>query len=395
MRILLISHLDLNILLFRRALVQALAAAGHECLVAVPPTPRAGEIEALGARVATYRLARGSLNPLTLPAAVRDLRDLFGRERPDLIHSFTHQPNIFGRLARPRDIPLVNSVTGLGSCFLGQGVKALALRQLFTTLYRTTAHRADCVVFQNEDDHAHFRDHGMLGRARTAYVRGSGVDTGRFRPDRLTPEERAARRAELGLGPDDVVVTLTARLLFDKGVREFLEAAALLAPKRPEARFLVVGETDPGNPRSLDEADIQAARRAGHAVFAGWRTDMDVVWGVSDVAVLPSYREGLPVSLQEALACGLPAVTTDVPGCRAIAQAPSADPEGVCEAPHCHTVPVRDAAALAEALDALITDPDLRRAMGRAARAKAVADFDAARLAQAHLSLYGELLHGA
>ena len=179
-----------------------------------------------------------------------------------------------------------------------------------------------------------------------------------------------------------MAATLAARLLRDKGVFEFLEAARLLAPRFPDLRFVLVGEADPGNPTSLSPADMDAARATGNVLFAGWRTDMDRVWAASDVAVLPSFREGLPVSLQEALACGLPAVATDVPGCREVV-----DPErnGLL-------VPVRDGAALAAALGRLAGDPGLRVRMGEAGRAKALAEFDAAALAGRLAALHDSLL---
>jgi lipopolysaccharide/colanic/teichoic acid biosynthesis glycosyltransferase/glycosyltransferase involved in cell wall biosynthesis len=392
-KVLLLSHVDVNIALFRRALVQRLVREGVEVTVCVPPGPRVGEIEALGATVRPYSLVRGSLNPFSLFSPVRALRRIIKDVRPDVVHSFTHQPNILARLATPSGIPVVNSVTGLGSCFLGEGVKGRMVRALFHFLYRATAGCCAALVFQNRDDEAYFQGHGMAGGmaggmasdmaspARGVCIRGSGVDLERFSPGAYSPEERENARAELGFTPDNVVFTMAARLVRDKGIREFLEAARRVAESCPNARFVLVGEPDSGNPSSLSSEEMRRAAEDGTVVFAGWREDMPLVWAMSDVAVLPSYREGLPVSLQEALASGLPVVATDVPGCREIAG----------EGGHCLLVAPRESAPLAEAMCLLAESPELRLAKGKAARAKAEAEFDAHVLAGEHLGLYASL----
>ncbi len=380
--VLLVSHLGLNLARFRAALIRELVAQGHRVVAAVPDDKHDAELRALGAEVRHYGLARGSLNPLGLLAPIRSLRALMRELAPDVAHSFTHQPNILCRLAAPLGTTLVNSVTGLGSCFLGQGAKGAVLRALFQLLYRATAHKAHLVIFQNRNDLDYFTRLRMLGPARAEIVRGTGVDTAAFRPGLLAPEEREAARAQLGLAPGQTAATLAARLIRDKGVFEFLETARLLAARCPDLRFVLVGEADPGNPSSLSEADMAAARAAGNVLFAGWRQDMDRVWAASDVAVLPSYREGLPVTMQEALACGLAVVTSDAPGCREVVE------PGV----NGLLVPVRDPAALAQALEKLATDPDLRARMGEAGRAKALAEFDGTALARQIASRYEDVL---
>ena len=314
-RVLLVSHVGVNLRLFRRALIERLVAEGAEVHCAVPRDDDAPGIEALGARVHDWALARGSLNPMSLPGPVNALRAVAREVRPHVVHSFTHQPNVFSRLALGTTLPLVNSVTGLGSNFLATGLKGRLKRAVFHFLYRGTRRCPAAVIFQNGDDRTYFERHRLLGALAPDLVRGTGVDTDALRPGAPDVTEVAAARAALGLSMDHVVFTLTARLIRDKGVFEFLEAAKSLAARaHPAARFLLVGDADPGNPGSLGEADIAAARAGGNVVLAGWRTDMDHVWAMSDVAVLPSYREGLPVSLQEAMACGLPVVNHRRPG---------------------------------------------------------------------------------
>lgn len=377
-RVLLASHAGVNVALMRRALVRRLLAEGAEVHVAVPRDAHFDAVAALGVRVHPWAMARGSLRPGAALAAVGALRAIVAAARPQVVHAFTHQPNIFARLAVGRALPLVNSVTGLGSNFLGQGAGGALRRAVFHTLYRATRARCAALIFQNDDDRAHFAAHGLIGAAPAFMVRGTGVDVAALRPGAEDAARVAAARAALGLGPEHVVLTLAARLIRDKGVFEFLDAARALAARHPRARFLLVGEPDPGNPTSLSPEAMDAARADGAVVFAGWRDDMPLVWALSDVAVLPSYREGLPVSLQEALACGLPVVTTQAPGCREI----------VAPGENGLLVPVGDAPALARAMATLLDDPALRQRMGQAGRRRAEALFNADTLAGEIVTVY-------
>ena len=389
--VLLVSHAGVNLAGFRRALIGRLLAEGLRVTCAVPQDRYAPELRAMGADVRHYGLARGSLNPLGMLGAARSLGEIIRAVAPDVVHSFTHQPNITSRLAAgPADL-VVNSVTGLGSMFLGSGPGGTLKRLLMTQAYRRTARRCRAVVFQNRDDEAFFREHGMLGQCRTVIVRGTGVNVRRFSPrnspDAVYRPEALALRKGLGIaakgtnGADTVVVTLAGRLLRDKGVGEFLAAADALAGRFPQAVFLLVGQPDPGNPSNLGPAVMEAARSRPNIKAPGWIDDMALVWAASDVAVLPSYREGLPVTMQEALASGLPVVTTDAPGCREVVD------HGV----NGFKVPVRDATALADAIGKLLADENLRRDMGQAGRAKAEAEFDADVLAGQMLAVYRDL----
>lgn len=377
-RILLVSHAGVNVALLRRALIKRLVAEGFEVHVAVPRDRYFEDVSALGASPHHWEVAGGSLNPIAAIKAVEALEGIVKDVAPALVHSFTHQPNIFSRLAVPHGVPLVNSVTGLGSNFLGTGAKGALKRFIFHTLYKCTASRNDTIIFQNDDDRAHFETRSLTGTTPVSMVRGTGVDTVAIRPDAFDASQRETARKALGLSLDHVVLTLAARLIRDKGVFEFLEAARILAPRHPKARFLLVGEPFPGNPTSLSPEAIDAAKADGTAVFAGWRDDMPLVWGMSDVAVLPSYREGLPVGLQEALASGLPVVTTDAPGCREIVEPGK---NGLL-------VPVGDARALADAMGRLLDDADARTAMGRSSRERAEQLFDANTLAGEIIQVY-------
>lgn len=381
-KVLIVSNLDLNILLLRRTLIETLLAQGVEVGVSVPPGRYRRELEDLGVRVSHFSMARGSMNPLTVPSAVSHLHRIIKNEAPDIVHSFTHQPNLFVRLAAPSSCIIVHTITGLGSIFMHGGLKGLALRTLFKMLYVTTSPRCRALVFQNDSDREYFASNGLTGRSLVSCIRGSGVDTSRFRPGGIDPEAKKEARAALGLKPEHVVCTLSARLLYDKGVLEFVAAAKALQESCPRARFLIVGKPDYANPKSLTLADMARISEISNIVLAGWRDDMETVWGISDVAVLPSYREGLPMSLQEALSCGLPVVATDVPGCREILAGDG----------HGFLVPLGDAEALENALRRLVQSEALRETMGAAAREKAVRDFAGEKLALEHIALYQRLL---
>ena len=413
-RICLVSHIALNLWLFRIPLAQQLAEEGWSVTLIAPEGPHMPKLiksahdicQTLQTRrdgvadcvtVRPWQLRRGSLAPGAALRGSRELAAILAEERPDLVHTFTHQPNILARLAmgrvkratKKRPV-LVNSVTGLGSCFLGKGPRGVALRMFFYQLYARTASRAHGVLFQNEDDRLYFESRNLTGSAKTGCIRGSGVDTSRFRPGHLNNADRTRLRASLGLKPDHVVCTMAARLLNDKGIRELLLAARSLGAAVPNLRFVVVGEPDPGNPGSLNAEDMQTFSGLGNVVFPGWRNDMAEIWSISDMAALPSYREGLPMSLQEAMACGLPVVTTDVPGCRELARSP----QGELQRPEecgAMLVPAAQWPPLAEAIGHLASNPEARRTLGKAARDKAVREFDATAVVRQTIAFYESL----
>ena len=387
-RVALVSHSDLNIARFRSTLIRELVRDGVEVFVCVPEGPYVAAIEQTGAVVLPYPAARGSLNPMAARKAVAVLRERLHGVEPDLVHSFTHMPNIYSRLAAPKRFRpgrVVNSVTGLGSLFLGKSVASGFKKRLIRFLYRRTASRCGTLVFQNEHDLGYFQQHELCGRSRTLIIPGSGVDLDAFSPDALSPEEREAVRRELGIEPGDVAAIMAGRLIRDKGVAEFVEAARLLAGRSPRVRFLLVGDADPGNPGALDRDFFNTL--PSNIVHTGWREDMARIWAAGDIAVLPSYGEGMPVSLQEALASGLPVVATDVPGCRDVA-APLGKEE------HALLVPPRDVEGLALAIERLAGSKEMRQAMGSRARAKAEHAFNAQKLARDMVSLYAMLLEG-
>jgi glycosyltransferase involved in cell wall biosynthesis len=288
-----------------------------------------------------------------------------------VVHLVTIKPILLGGLlARLVRVPaLVVAVSGLGYVFMSHGSTAWVRRTLVSGLYKLAlTHRNLKVIFQNADDLRSLNEIVHLPARQVVTLRGSGVDLTQF--------------VHLSLPASLPVVVLAARLLADKGVFEFVEAAKLLKAQGCPARFVLVGTVDTGNPTSVKQTELDAWVRDGVVEWWGHRSDMAQVLSAAQVVVLPSYREGLPKVLLEAAACGRPVVTTDVPGCR------DAIEPGVTGV----LVPVQDAQALAQAMNALILDPARCERMGTAGRALAEQAFDVRQVVTAHLAIYAELI---
>lgn len=379
-----LSHLDSNLYLFRRPIMRALVAKGWQVTAVVPSGSYSHLFAADGITHVPYVLDRGSMNPYQEFRVVLTLRKLIKKLEPDLVHSFTMKPNIYGTFAaRLAGVPvIINSVTGLGSFFL-DGKSSGAVQKMLLLLY-WLACRLNCrTIFQNRDDQEFFIENKIIAGKKTVLIKGSGVELERYNPRRFDLEHRNRLRNDLGIDSDALVVSCISRLIRDKGVGEFCEAARALHQKwKGRAVFLEVGDFYDGNPSSLPKEYVEDLARAGIVNFAGWRTDIPEILHASDIVTLPSYREGLPVSLQEALAMGKPIVSTDVPGCR----------ETVDDGINGILVPARDAERLAQALESLLLDSGLRQRMGEASLAKARAEFDVRKIVEQHLVLYESLV---
>lgn len=359
----------------RVALARAAQAAGYTVHVATMPGASVAAIEALGMRHHSLPMTRSGSNPLqelrTLIALYRVMRAV----RPDVVHLVTIKPVLYGGIAaRLARVPgMVAAISGLGFIFVRPGKRAAFVRRIVAMLYRLAlGHPNSRIIFQNESDRNMLESLGAVRRSQVVMIRGAGVDLSLFED---TPEPAAP----------PVVVTLAARLLFDKGVQEFVDAARLLRAQGVPVRMQLVGSPDLGNPASVQPADVQAWDEEGAVVCLGERQDVPALYAQSHIVTLPSYREGLPKSLLEAAAAGRAVVTTDVPGCR---DAIEPGQTGVL-------VPVKDARALADAIAKLAADPALRQQYGRAGRALALQAFDLKEVERKHVAIYDLLAGGA
>jgi glycosyltransferase involved in cell wall biosynthesis len=345
--------------------------AGYEVLVLTQVSRHGQAIRAAGLRLLPLNMDRGGLNPFLELRALWEVARVYRDERPDLIHHIALKPILLGSLAA-RLVgagPLVNALVGMGFIFSSRGVLARALRPVLQRLLKLTLNPPGSrVVFENEDDLRDFVAMGLVRETAAVLIRGAGVDTRLFQP-----VVRVSRPP---------VVMLVARMLWDKGVGEFVAAAAMLKQRGLDARFVLVGAPDASNRAHIPESVLDRWQREGAVECWGARERMHQVLAEADIACLPSYREGLPKALLEAMAVGLPCVTTDVPGCRSV----------VSNGDNGFLVPARDVAALATALAKLIGDAGLRQSMGRRGRARAELEFANERVIAETLATYREIL---
>ncbi len=357
----------------RMPLAVAACQAGFDVHVATAPDTMEDVriIEQAGITWHMVTLRRGRVNVIEEWRLTRELLTLFRRLRPAIVHQVTIKPVMCGTLAaRVARIPcIVNAISGLGFIFIARGWFASLRRWGVLAIYRLLfARRGIRVIFENSDDKNLFLMRSIVRPGQDVLIRGAGVDLERFRfraHDNVVPR-----------------VLLPARMLWDKGVREFCEAAAILRAQGVAAQFILLGGLDAGNPSSIAADWLEAQQRAGHVEWWGHRNDMAEIYARTDVVCLPSYREGLPTVLLEAAACGCALVTTDVPGCH----------EVVRDGETGLLVPVRDSVALADALKQLIEAPVLRAALAERARNVVAVEFSASRVHDDTLALYREML---
>jgi glycosyltransferase involved in cell wall biosynthesis len=373
MKVVLFANTDWYLYNFRCNLALALRDRGDEVVLLSPGGEYAERLQAMGFRWMDLPFSRRGMNPLVELRTILYLARLFRREKPDLVHAFTIKSVLYGtlaaRLAGVRAI--VNSITGLGYIFMPGGVGKRLLRSLVRLWYRTMM-RGTQVIFENEDDRQAFLRFGFIRPEEGFVTPGVGVDTDRFAP--------------VPFPADGPVFLMAARLLWDKGVGEFVEAARRLRAEGIQARFALAGRTDAGNPTSIPEAQITAWRDEGVLEWWGWIEDMQSALARATVVCLPSYREGLPTVLIEAAACGRPVIASDVPGCRDTLE------DGATG----FLVRERDADSLAAAMRKLAASPALCQQMGAAGRLLVEDKFSSRRVVQQIFDIYaGALAKGA
>lgn len=355
----------------RRDLARSARDAGYEVLIATRVTDHGERIRNEGFRLIPIGLRRRSRNPIREFMAFIELVRLYRRERPQIVQQVAMKPILYGSFAAWMTgvSVVINTFAGLGYAFTDRPRRASALRWLMQMGLRTAVRFSrSVVVCQNVEDRDVLAKEGIVSSNLVRMIAGSGVDTNLFIPAR-TPE---------GLP----IVMLAGRMLWDKGVAEFVDAARLVKKKSIPARFVLVGRRDEDNPTAIDEGQLCRWCQNDGIEWWGHREDMPTVLGAATLVVLPSYREGLPKVLLEASACGKALIATDVPGCREVVQ-------------HQKTgllVPVRDPAALADAIVSLLTNQELRAAMGVSGREFVGREHSKEKIGRHFLDLYQERL---
>lgn len=360
-RILFLVTEDWYFVSHRLPLAVAAREAGYEVIVATRVSSHGDVIRNAGLQLVPFELSRRRGNPFT---EIARLTRLYRRIRPTIVHHVALKAVVYGsvaaRIAGVRNV--VNAIAGLGWLFASRALSARMLRPFVRAVMGFLLSSTRTIV-QNPDDFAVLEAVGVP-RHQMSMIRGAGVDTTLFAPNPPLPMP--------------VTVVLVARMLWDKGVGEFVEAARILHREGVAARFVLVGDADLENPACVPEAKLESWRGQNGVEWWGRRDDIPCVLRQAHVACLPSYREGLPKSLLEAAASGLPLVATDTPGCR----------EVVLHGQNGLLVPPRDAAALAGALRELIQNAVLRQSMGRRSRTLAVESFSQRYVIELTLDLY-------
>lgn len=358
MKVVILSSLSWSLINFRGALISRMVAAGHD-VVACAPDAEAEVVATLAKMGVRFRLTpmgRAGTNP------VDDLRTLFHylrllwNERPDVVMGYTQKPIIYGGLATrmTRGARFYAIMSGLGYVFSTEADGRRLLRRAVSRLYRVGVRRAKCIFVFNGDDRRTMLEHGIISADQhVLQVPGSGIDVRHF--------------VEQPLPGGPPTFLMVGRLMRDKGVSEFVEAARIVKAVRPDVRFLLLSRIETENPTGYAAGEVDEWRKAGLIEILPEVRDVRPVLGSCHVFVLPSfYREGLPRTILEALATGRAVITTDMPGCR----------EPIVAGVNGLLVPPRDAPALAAAICELLENPGAIASMGKAARQTAVEVYD-------------------
>jgi glycosyltransferase involved in cell wall biosynthesis len=312
--------------------------------------------------------SRSGQNPIQEMKTLIQLIQLFKKIKPDLVHLITIKPVLYGGIAARLTFikAVVAAISGLGTIYIASSFKARLRRWLVTRVYRVAlSHLSLAVIFQNPEDRDNLLESGVVQKKQVRMIRGSGVSMKEYR---YIAEPEGAP-----------VVVMAARLLKDKGVCEYVEAARIL--RKFNISMRIIGSLDFGNPTSVTQEEIEKWTKDGSVQLLGYCENIAEQYAAANIVCLPSYREGLPKCLVEAAACGRAVVTTNVPGCRDAITLNT----GVL-------VPVRDSMALADAILDLVQNPEKRKAMGKAGRELAEREFAIEKIVDEHMQIYNQLI---
>jgi glycosyltransferase involved in cell wall biosynthesis len=341
---------------------------GYSVIVATRVQEHGDRIVGEGFKLIPISMLRRSKNPLKELISLLELISIYRSERPDIVHHVAVKPVVYGSIAaRFARVPrVINAIAGMGYVFSSKSIKAQVLRPFIKRMLKMLLNRSNTrTIFQNPDDQNMLIQAGIIHNELTRLIRGSGVDQKIYYS---VPEPAGT-----------VTIVFASRMLWDKGVKEFVDAAQLLKADKVSTRFVLVGDTDEGNLAAVPSAQLAAWHKSGVVEWWGRRSNMPEIFAQSHIVCLPSaYGEGIPKVLIEAASCGRPIVTTDAPGCREIVQH---NENGLL-------VPLRDHVALAQALRQLIDDPALRVRMGARGRTLVMEKFTVEKVVGETLSLY-------
>ncbi len=355
--------------------MKALLAKGHQVYAICPKGAKNDALRELGCQVVSYEIDRSSLNPFQERRTIQNLYETIKDLNIDILHTFTAKPNIYGTLAgKKAGIPIIlNLVEGLGSFYVRHSLKNYAVRYLIERLYQKVFTLSNGVVFVNTSDPAYMVSKYIISAEHVKIIKSVGIDTQVFSMQHY-PSTRILELKKRFCMEHQMVVLMVARAIFDKGIKEYYEAVASLKKKFLHVNFILIGGLDEGNPSCASEAFLNQ----GDVLWLGHRDDVKDWIAISDIFVLPSYKEGLPVTLLEAAAMAKPIVTTNTSGCQ----------EVVDDGYNGFLVPTHDALALADKIEYLLMNASLRNIMGERGQKKVLDAFDVNKVVAQYMEYY-------
>ena len=374
-----LSHLDLNLYLFRTPIMKELIKKGHKVYAICPKGNKNKALNDIGCEVVNYIIDRKGLNPFSEKKSIDNIYNAIKDLDIDLLHTFTAKPNIYGTFAAKKaKIPVVlNLVEGLGSFYAKDSFKNIIIRNIMERLYKKAFKLSDGCVFVNTSDPKYMLKKNIIKEDKIKIIKSVGVDIVKFSMKNYTGDRLSLIKKDLKL-ENKIVILMVARAIWDKGVREYYKAADILQSRYDNIEFLLVGGTDEGNHSC---ASIKFLK-TGNVRWLGQRDDIVDITAISDIYVLASYREGLPATLMEASSMAKPIVTTNSVGCKDV----------VDDGMNGFLVPIRNSKALADKIEILIKDENLRKKMGQKALEKAKKEFDIKKIVIQYMEYYEKFI---
>ena len=372
-----LSHLDLNLYLFRTPIIKELIKYGCNVYAICPKGDKNSTLEEIGCKVINYDIQRESINPFKEKQAINNIYLAIKDLDLDMIHTFTAKPNIYGTFAAKKArIPIIlNLIEGLGSFYVHNSFKNILIRNIMEKMYKKAFSLSSGCVFVNSDDPEYMIKKDIIQKDKVKIIKSVGVDTKKFNISRFDKDYIEKTKAENNFS-NKIVVLMIARAIWDKGIKEFYESAKILKQKYQDVEFVLVGSTDEGNHTCASKKYLQS----GEVRWLRHRDDIAELIAIADIFVLPSYREGLPVTLMEAASMSKPIITTDTVGCKNV----------VKDGYNGFLVPVKDINTLAIKIEKLILNEKLRKRFGNNGRKIAEEYFDVEKIVKQYMNYYEE-----
>ncbi len=367
-RIILVANTSWYLYNFRLPLIKELLSRGYNVFALSPTDSYVANLQKYGIEHININMTRGGINPFEDIFLLLKFIDIYRKYKPDAIQHFTIKPVIYGTIAAcvSHIKYIYNMIPGLGYVFTDNSLKKFLVRGIVRFLYRKSLYLSKHLYFQNQSDRDYFINHKLVNKEKTSVVPGTGVNTIRFSPGNRKKK-------------NEITFILVARMLWDKGIKEFVEAARILKEKYQNITFWLLGPVDRQNPRGILPEQLENWNKEGAIKYLGMTDNVKLYLEKADVIVLPSYyREGIPLSLLEGAAMGMPIVTTDSVGCREVIE----------EGKNGFLVPIKDPERLSSTMEQFLLNPDLVYLMGKESRKMAVTKFDSRKIVQEILRYY-------